>query len=140
MSEAQPTDAAAAAPAPAGAEPTIILPSFTGAWGHTAIISLWVPVVVFAHAFAAFWLFKTWMLNSPAMQRRTRAQARNINRFTKAATLKLRGSIVRRDGKAAVDDAAVAGDQVAIQVRLLCGWKWGDAYIEEGACGGGPGC
>lgn len=29
--------------------------------GGTSIYALWVPVVVFAHAFAAFWLLKTYL-------------------------------------------------------------------------------
>jgi ABC-type multidrug transport system fused ATPase/permease subunit len=127
MSEAAPLDGGSApppSPAP-DAGPTIIAPSFVGAWGHTAIIPLWVPVVVFAHAFAAFWLFKTWMLNSPALQRRMRANARAINRFTRTATLRVRGSLGGRtslDGKGgrlSIDDTTAAGgnaDQVNIQV------------------------
>lgn len=31
----------------------------------TAIITLWVPVVVFAHVFAAFWFIKTYLLYDP---------------------------------------------------------------------------
>jgi hypothetical protein len=28
--------------------------------GSTTVVALWVPVVVFAHLFAGFWLLKTW--------------------------------------------------------------------------------
>ncbi|GBF96283.1 ABC transporter G family [Raphidocelis subcapitata] len=35
--------------------------------GSTTVIALWVPVVVFAHLFAGFWLLKTWLLNSPSL-------------------------------------------------------------------------
>lgn len=49
--------ASAAAPLQAAA---IIEPTITGELGATAITALWVPVVVFAHVFAAFWLLKTW--------------------------------------------------------------------------------
>jgi len=40
--------------------PQLTRPTATGVKGHTAIIALWVPVVVFAFSFAAFWLLKTW--------------------------------------------------------------------------------
>jgi hypothetical protein len=37
----------------------------TGEWGHTSITPLWVPVLVFAHLYAAFWLYRAWRLNAP---------------------------------------------------------------------------
>lgn len=33
--------------------------------GSTAITALWVPVVIFAHIFAFFWLVKTYLLHDP---------------------------------------------------------------------------
>ena len=55
----------------------LVLPTAVGAWGHTSIVQLWVPVVVFAHLFAAYWLLKTWMLSAPRAGRRSsRSQAR----------------------------------------------------------------
>lgn len=38
----------------------IILPTAVGGLGQTAVPQLWIPVVVFAHLFAVFWLLKTW--------------------------------------------------------------------------------
>ena len=35
-------------------------PTAAGELGTTAVAALWVPVVVFAHVFAGFWLLKTW--------------------------------------------------------------------------------
>ncbi|KIZ00058.1 hypothetical protein MNEG_7906, partial [Monoraphidium neglectum] len=108
-----------------------IAPTATGAWGQTAIIPLWVPVVVFAHVFAAFWLLKTWMLNAPAVQRKVRQEGRAMSKLAKQASQKLRAGLKQGSaagatvaaGKAgrteSLDDAAgngaAAGDQVAIQ-------------------------
>jgi hypothetical protein len=38
----------------------LVRPTAVGAKGQTSIVALWVPVVVFANLFAAFWLLKTW--------------------------------------------------------------------------------
>jgi hypothetical protein len=106
--------------------------SFTGAWGHTAITSLWVPVVVFAHVFAAFWLAKTWMLNSPALNRGKRSGSKTASKVVKVTPDKVQAALKTSGGAApgaprvkgakavAVAPAAaphvVGAEQVAIQV------------------------
>ena len=41
-------------------QPVQSQPTMEGELGRTSIVQLWVPVVVFAHVFAFFWLLKTW--------------------------------------------------------------------------------
>lgn len=118
-----------------------LLPTATGEWGQTAIIALWVPVVAFAHAFALFWLAKTWMLNSPALQRKARMQTRQMTKLAKQASLKIQTAIKgatpppgpKVPNRHSVDDAeAAAGDQTVTvsQARGIngCGgWVMVDA-------------
>jgi hypothetical protein len=109
-----------------------IPPTVTGAAGQTSIIALWVPVVVFAHAFAAFWLAKTWLLNSPGLQRKARAHTRVATKLVRRASQKVAASIKPSASKAhggalaavgslvkgpGLDAGASGGDQVSIQVR-----------------------
>ncbi|KAI8464872.1 MAG: P-loop containing nucleoside triphosphate hydrolase protein [Monoraphidium minutum] len=100
-----------AAKAPPPRPPGPMRPTYEGAAGQTAIIPLWVPVVVVAHLFAAFWLFKTWMLNTP-MGKKTRAATRVPSR-TKGGSLK---DMAAPAGAAGRGDVAVGSDQVAIEV------------------------
>jgi hypothetical protein len=48
----------------------------------TAIVGLWVPVVVFAHIFAGFWFIKTYLLYDPrplaAFRRRRSSSASKL--------------------------------------------------------------
>jgi hypothetical protein len=54
----------------------------------TAIVGLWVPVVVFAHLFSAFWFIKTWLVYDPrplAVLRRKRPSATGLPTSTSTA-------------------------------------------------------
>lgn len=92
-----------------------IPPSATGAWGHTSIVALWVPVVVFAHVFAAFWLLKTVMLNVPSLRRKARRSAGKSVKHV--SSVRAAGGKVQLTAGGAA--AARAGDQVSIQVGVL---------------------
>lgn len=57
---------------------------------HTTNITwLWLPTVLFAHAFAAFWLLKTMLLNDPQalsfLWRRRRQASRSVLQAREAA-------------------------------------------------------
>jgi hypothetical protein len=123
--------------APDVAPAALMRPTYIGGKGETSIIELWVPVVVLAHLFAAFWLFKTLMLNSPGLQRRARAKTRQMTRLAKHASIKVRGSIGARaslDGRTPPKGGAAAAvgksvdasitDQAEAQVGGGAGGAW----------------
>jgi hypothetical protein len=122
-----------AADGPAGGGPPaeLMRPTYVGAKGETSILALWVPVVVFAHFFAAFWLLKTLLLNMPGLQRRMRSKTRQVTRLTKRASVKVRGSIAARaslDGRAPAKGAApskAVDSALTDQAEAQVGWGRG---------------
>jgi len=84
---------------------------------NTAIVALWVPVVVLAHVFAAFWFLKTYLLYDPrplaAIRRRRSSGAKlpkaRVSEVEDAREKATHEDIILTLDKAAQPKAATAG-------------------------------
>jgi hypothetical protein len=88
-----------------------IQPTAFGDAGKTSIFALWIPMVAFAHFFAAFWLVRTWMLNSPLARRKAKRASGAAGAASRA-----RRSMKLPASSAPAGDAEAGVDQVALEV------------------------